>query len=283
MTPGQVLSMLMTVGHKKILEEKMKKPLKNYGNWALITGASAGIGLAFSEKLAEEGLNLILIARREDKLKEISKKIKEKYSVEIICLPLDLTKDDFLDDIKKITNDLEIGILVNNAGFGNNGFFINNDPENEANMVRLNCLAPVILTHHFVRPMKKRKNGAIIFLSSIAANQPTPRCATYAATKVFDLFLGEALSYELKNEGIKVVTVKPGATATEFQKTGAFKNINSARKPEDVVNTALKALGKKWTVIDGFGNKILSGLALLGPRKMAIKFAYKWMEKLKLS
>jgi short-subunit dehydrogenase len=248
------------------------------GKWALVTGASAGIGKAFAQELAARKINLILVARREKDLNELADSLKKEYGIEAMVAPVDLSKDGFLDDLVRLTGDKPVDVLVNNAGFGTSGFFWDIEGRQEESMIKVNCLAPVILTRHYLKSMKQLNQGSIIFLSSIASNQPSPTGTTYAATKVFDLFLGEGLHYELKNTNINVLTVLPGATATEFQKVAKYNKIKGARSPKQVVITSLKNLGKKRSVSDGISNKIMGFAARMLPRALAIHLAYKWTE-----
>lgn len=251
----------------------MKSLKEKYGDWALVTGASSGIGEEFARRLACEGLNLILVARRKDRLEKIAGELKEKNNVEVITAPIDLTEDNFLDKLKDYVGNRNVGILINNAGVGSTGEFVNADPEHELKLVKLNCVAPTILTHHFVKPMIKQKRGAIIFLGSVVAFQPTPFMATYSASKVFNLYMGEALWWELKKYNIDVLALNPGGTETEFQKIAKAKVGPTPRKPFDVVNTTLKVLGKKPGVVDGFFNKILAVSSKFVKRKMVVKIS----------
>lgn len=246
---------------------------ERFGEWALITGASSGIGKAFAHELAARGVNLVLSARRIEELEALKAELQKTRAVEIRCAKADLAADAFLEDIKQATSGIDIDILVNNAGFGTSGKLWDIDPGKEADMVKVNCLAPVILTHAYLPAMVARKQGALIFLSSIGGNQPSPLCTTYAATKAFDLFLGEGLWSELKGSGVSVLTVKPGQTATEFMKVADYKDEPGFRTPLDVARTAMRALGRKRTVTDGLKNKLLSGLARVMPRGFAIAYA----------
>ena len=167
-----------------------------YPNTALITGASSGIGEAFVRKLASLGFNVIIAARRKERLEKLAEEIRIKYNVEVIVIQADLSEDNFLQKIIEAVGEREIGILINNAGLGSVGEFADADAEHEIKMVKVNCLAPTVLTHHFLPQMIKRKSGAVIFLGSILSFQPTPFSATYSATKVFNSFLGDALWYE---------------------------------------------------------------------------------------
>ncbi|MGD8782358.1 MAG: SDR family oxidoreductase [Ignavibacteria bacterium] len=246
-----------------------------YGQYALITGASSGIGEAFAYKLASLNLNLVLIARREERLKKIKEEIELKYSVNVVSLSLDLTKENFIEEVKEKTENLEIGILINNAGFGSTGDYTDIDADHEEKMIKLNCLAPYILTHHFVKQMKERRKGAIIFLGSVVSLISVPYMSTYSATKAFNTILADGLWYELKKYNIDVLSLNPGGTETEFQRLSKVSGGPFVRKPEDVVKTALKALGKKAAVVDGLMNKLNIFLSRLLPRKFVLNISGK--------
>jgi len=247
--------------------------IKKYGNWALITGASSGIGEEFAKRLAGEKLNLVLIARREERLKNLSIELIVKYGIEIKIVAGDITESNTIEKIKEECAGLEIGILVNNAGFGSTGEFIKCDAEKEIRMTLLNCVAPVILTHHFLPLMAERRRGAVIFLGSLVAFQPTPLMAAYSATKAFNLTLGEALWYEVKKYNIDVLALNPGGTDTEFQRIAAMGIGPTPRTPQQVVETALNALGRKPGAVDGIMNKSIAVLGRFLPRKWLITLA----------
>jgi short-subunit dehydrogenase len=247
---------------------------EKYGKWVLITGASSGIGEEFARKFAALGFNLVLIARRKDKLNKIARELSELHKVEIIDIEQDLSEDNFLENITSKIGNKEIGILINNAGLGGLGEFHNADSDHEAKMVKVNCAAPVILTHHFVKSMIERKKGAIIFLGSLLSFQPTPYSATYSATKVFNSFLGDSLWYELKKYNIDVLSLNPGGTDTEFLRLSKkYRKGPILRTTKDVVETALMALGRKPSVIDGYINKTTVFFGRLLPRKILIKMS----------
>ena len=249
------------------------KLLDKYGKWAIVTGASSGIGEEFARKLSSEGFNLIIIARRKDRLDKLAEEIKSHHDVEIIPVELDLTEETFMSKLSSITKDKEIGILINNAGIGSTGEFVNADAEHEIKMVKLNCIAPTILTHHFVKGMKERKKGAIIFLGSVTAFQPTPFMASYSATKVFNLFLGNSLWWELKKYNIDVLSLNPGGTETEFQRIADAKTGPIPRTTKQVVETAMNALGKKPSVVDGAFNKLLTFSSRFVSQKITVIIA----------
>lgn len=244
-----------------------------YGRWALVTGASSGIGEEFAKRLAAENFNLVLVARREERLKNLSQLLNKEHGIEIKIIAGDLTETSTIDRIKEECKELEIGLLVNNAGFGSTGEFINCDTEWEVKMVNLNCVVPTFLTHHFLKGMTERKKGGIIFLGSMVAFQPTPMMSTYSATKVFNLFLGESLWYELKKYNIDVLALNPGGTNTEFQRIAAVDSGPSVRTAKQVVSTALKSLGKKPGVIDGILNKAMAVLGRFVPRRVLVSSA----------
>lgn len=254
--------------------------VSGYGKWALITGASSGIGEEFAKRLAKEKFNLIVIARREERLQALAKLLREKEGIEVKVIPGDLTDFNLIERIKNECTGLEIGLLINNAGFGSTGEFISCDPEREAKMVMLNCVVPTILTHHFLNGMIERKKGGIIFLGSMVAFQSTPLMATYAATKAFNLLLGEALWYELKKHKIDVLALNPGGTDTEFQRIASLGTGPAPRTPQQVVETALNALGKKPSVVDGALNKTMTVLGKFLPRRNLVSMAGKISEKL---
>ncbi|MDP6962704.1 MAG: SDR family NAD(P)-dependent oxidoreductase, partial [Planctomycetota bacterium] len=145
-----------------------------YGPWAIVTGASAGLGEHYARQLAERGLNLIIIARRGDLLEELAAELIAIHKVDIECLALDLTADDAVDKVIAACSDKDVGLLVNNAGFGLKNEFIQNPPQRLRDMVRLNCEVPVLLSHALIQKMANRDSSGIINLASVAGFQPTP-------------------------------------------------------------------------------------------------------------
>ncbi len=246
---------------------------EKYGDWALITGASSGIGREFAKYFADERFNLVLVARRIERLEELAAELKEKNKIEVICVQADLGKDNFLPKILEKIKNVEISVLINNAGSGSSGRFETVDTEKEIDLVKLNCLAPLILTHHFSRVMIKKGKGAIIFLGSLVGFQPNPFITTYAATKAFNIMMGSALWYELKKYNIDVLSLSPGGTHTEFIRAGKTDSKLIVAEPEDVVKTAVKALGKKPSVVHGFVNKTMVKISRLLPIKYSVKLA----------
>ena len=234
-----------------------------YGGAALVTGASAGIGEAFASVLAARGMDMILVARREERLRSLAVRLEGQHGVRCLVVPQDLAEPSAADAIHSAvaTAGVPVGLLVNNAGFGTYGPFQAQDAEHQAAMVDLNCRAPLLLTHAFLPAMLERARGAIIFVASIAGYQPTPFLSVYGATKAFDLMLAEALWAELRPHGIDVLALSPGLTRTEFQQVAGTEHMTRHGRgdaPESVVEAALAALGRSPSVVPGARNKLLT-------------------------
>jgi short-subunit dehydrogenase len=247
---------------------------ERYGDWALVTGASAGIGLEFARALAREGVSVALNARRKDRLESLAAELHEKYKVETRVVAEDLAAADGADRVAQAVSDLPIAILVNNAGFGYAGRFDKLDTERLRAMVRVNCEAPVVLTSRILPAMVQRRRGAVIIVASAAGYQPLPLHAVYSATKGFDLLLGEALWGELRGTGVDAIVLSPGPTATEFQQVaGESVGPNHGEPAENVVRVTFDALGRKPSVISGWFNWARANLVRLAPRSLVVTIA----------
>jgi short-subunit dehydrogenase len=252
---------------------------ERYGDWALVTGASAGIGSAFARALARDGISLVLTARRGDRLATLAQELEKAYQVQTRVVALDLSQPDAADTLAEAVDDLPIAILVNNAGFGYAGRFDKLDPDRLRDMLNLNCLAPMLLTRRLLPGMQERGRGAVVFTGSIAGRQPLPLHSVYAATKAFDNLLGEALFVELREQGIDVGVIEPGSTETEFQ-SAAGEIEHAGEAPEDVVALALDTLGRRGTVISGWFNWLRANAAArLLPRQAISAIAHDVVEK----
>ncbi len=241
-----------------------------YGPWAIVTGASSGLGKDFAYQLAEKGLNVVLAARREDRLKALAAELESRYSVEAQVAVVDLSKEDFLPAMLKVTDDLDIGLLINNAGFANSGEFLDNDLESELRLLHVNCRAPLLLTHEYGNQLKKRKKSGIIFVSSVAGFSGIPLWTNYAASKGYDMLFAEGLGAELKKSGIDVLALCPGSTRTEFHDVADI-NPMMAMDSKDVVKIGLSKLGKKNVVVAGLMNKFNANSTRFLPRFMNVK------------
>jgi short-subunit dehydrogenase len=189
---------------------------ERYGDWALVTGASAGIGEAFARALAREGMSVVLTARRGDRLDALASELEKTFSVQTRVVEEDLANAEGAERVARAVSDLPIAVLVNNAGFGAAGRFDKLQAERLRDMVTVNCVAPMLLARRILPRMQERGRGAVIFTGSVSGRQPLPLHGVYAATKAFDQLLGEALYVEQRRFGIDVLVVEPGETETEF-------------------------------------------------------------------
>lgn len=237
----------------------MNKLKEKYGSWALITGASSGIGEEFANQLAALKFNLVVIARREDRLKALAEKLAHNEKIEVRFIAVDLSQPDFMRKVKDETDAIDIGILINNAGYALTGKFLNAEIEDHLSVLNVNCRAPLFLTRHFGALMKQRKKGAIINVASASAFLPVPNWSVYAASKTFLLHFTEALWYELHPSRVNVLAACPGSTITEFAQRAKIKT--TGMKAKEVVTGTLKSLSKRPSVVLGIKNKI--GVLLL--------------------
>jgi short-subunit dehydrogenase len=242
----------------------MKHFVERFGPWALVTGASSGIGEAFARRLAAIGMNLVLVARREERLRKLAADLTNRHSIRARVVPVDLSRDDFLPLIAQATEDLQIGLLVNNAGIAPTGPFLENDLGSEPVLVSVNTRAPLILAYHFGRAMQKHGRGGMIFLSSTLAFAGVPSWSAYAASKAHALVFAEGLAQELRKDSISVLAVCPGPTRTNLWPAGARPRF--AMEPDAVVDVALKELGRKTTVVAGWLNSTIVFSTRLLPR-----------------
>jgi short-subunit dehydrogenase len=245
--------------------------------WALVTGASAGIGVALAEELAAGGTNLVLTARRKDRLDALAERLTSTHRIQTQVFPADLADPPAPERIFAFTRDkgIEIDLLVNNAGFGKYGEFRSVAREPLLDMVQVNCTSVVHLTHLFVQRMVARGRGDILILASTASFQAVPYISTYAATKAFDLLFAEGIAEELKPYGIRVCALCPGSTESEFHVVaGQDKFIHRAQTAQKVARTGLKALaaGKSY-VISGLGNYLGAHGERLVPRRFVTRTA----------
>jgi len=252
----------------------------NYqGKWALITGASSGIGETFAIELAKKGTNVILVARREDRLNALANKLREAYKIEVDVCPIDLIQTDapkkLFDLISR--NNRSVKILINNAGFGVFGRLHEADLQKNQEQILVNVYALTYLTQLFLPAMVKDNEGAIINVASTAAFQPCPYLSVYGATKAFVLTFTEALWAEYQHSNIHILALCPGPVATEFfNALGKNHSITGPRDTaETIVTTALSALdNRKIYVIPGaIKNYILANLGRFSPRSITAKIS----------
>ena len=258
-------------------QQKPSKSANWFGKWALITGASAGIGVAFAEELAAGGTHLVLTARRKDRLEELARRLAADCNIRTEVFSADLADPSAPEAIFKFTKEkgVEIDLLINNAGFGQYGEFPSVEKQRLLDMVQVNCTAVVNLTRLYLPEMVARRRGDVLILASTASFQAVPYISTYAATKAFDLLFAEGLAEEMKPYGIRVCALCPGSTESEFHTiAGQEKFLRNAETAEKVAHTGLKALaaGKSY-VISGLGNYLGAHGERLVPRRLVTKVA----------
>ena len=252
------------------------------GKWALVTGASAGIGLEIARQLAAAGTSLVLTARRTDRLQTLGAEFSAKHGVKVEVCGADLTQPSAPDDIFAFTSKhgIEIELLVNNAGFGEFGRIDKASRARIAEMIQVNCAAVVALTQVYVPAMLARRSGDILIVASVAGFQPVPFHAAYAATKAFDLLFAEAIAEELRPFGVRVSALCPGSTTTEFQAVAHQPN-QSFRSPETaekVARVGLEGMARGETcVISGRKNRMMVQAERLASRRFITKMAAKVM------
>jgi short-subunit dehydrogenase len=245
-------------------------------NATLITGASSGIGAAFARALAARGHNLLLVARSEDKLMTLCSELGRVSSIYCQYVAIDLSKPESPAQLFEETSkrEIQVDLLINNAGFGSMGDFTAQDLAHELNMIDLNVRSLMEMTYRFLRPMRERKSGAIINVASTAGFQPVPYMATYAATKAFVLSFSEALWEENREHGITVMALCPGVTETGFFAAAHIRKppARTIETAEDVVETALRGLKRrKGSIISGLPNKFMVVSERIMPRSVILR------------
>jgi short-subunit dehydrogenase len=238
-----------------------------YGPWALVAGASEGIGAAFSRALAAWGINVVLIARRPEPLAALAASLP----VQTRTVSADLATRDGLDAVFAATEDLEIGLVVANAAISPIGPFVTQSAAELERALDLNCRAPLLLAHAYLPGMIERRRGGMIIMSSLAGAQGSPGLAAYAATKAFDAVLAEGLWAEARRSGVDVLTCVAGAVATPGLAAASAKRAPGTLPPERVAAAALGALGRKPRVTPGGLMKVSAAvMSRLVSRKTAI-------------
>jgi len=252
------------------------------GKWALVTGASAGIGLTLAAQLAAGGTNLILTARRRERLETLARRLSSQHGVRIEVCPADLSLPTAPEHLFAFTQNQRIAVdlLVNNAGFGTYGLFPMSDRTRQVAMVQVNVAAVVALTHLYLPGMIEHRRGDILIVASTAAFQGVPYLATYAGTKAFDLLFAEALAEEVRGLGIRVCALCPGPTATEFQEVAGEPGRLSrhAETAEKVARVGLEALARgRSYAISGVANYLQTHTQRLAPRQFVTRMAAKML------
>ncbi|MFS6826138.1 SDR family NAD(P)-dependent oxidoreductase [Cyanobium sp. ATX 6F1] len=236
-----------------------------YGPWAIVTGASSGIGRAIAGRLAEAGLNLVIVARSRGVLEDLAASLAAENSIQVRTIDVDVALEASLETIRTATADLDVGLLVASAGFGTSGPFLEADIKSEEEMLMVNCRAVLNACFHFGRRFSQRGRGGLVLLSSIVGFQGMPYAAHYAATKAYVQALAEALNVELRGCGVDVLSAAPGPTHSGFADR-AGQRMGMALAPEEIAQPILDALGHRATIFPGFLSKLLTYALVPLPR-----------------
>jgi uncharacterized protein len=243
---------------------------QRYGPWAVVTGASEGIGRAFAEELAGYGLSLVLVARRADLLQALASQLHAEHGVECRVAAADLSDLQATHRLADLTRDLDVGLLVACAGFGSAGPLLDAELGVQTEMVSLNCTSVLAQCWHFGRRLAQRRRGGVVLMSSLLAFHGTPLSANYAATKAYVQSLAEGLRAEWSAHGVDVIASAPGPIDTGFAKR-AYLRMGRALPPAVVARQTLAALGRRGTVRPGWLSKLLGWSLATAPRALRVQ------------
>jgi short-subunit dehydrogenase len=245
--------------------------VERYGAWALVAGASEGVGAAYARALAKRGFNLLLVARRRPPLDALAEELGSGFGVEALACEGDLASAVFLEELRTKCSRLDLGLVVCNAAQAPIGEFASRDLDELIRVVDVNVRAPLVLLRSLLPQMRARGRGAVIIMTSFTGHLGSPRIAAYAASKAFLRVLGESLWCELKDMGIDVIACSAGAVRTPGYVLAAGKDAPGTLDADTVVERALRALGQKPVVMPGFINRVATTLmSRLLPKKAAI-------------
>lgn len=245
--------------------------VQRYGPWALVAGASEGIGASFARALAGRGLSLVLVARRSGPLEKLAGELEAEFGVQTRCVEGDLGSLDFLNALLTACAEVDLGLVVYNAAHSPIGEFTGLPLEDVLKVVDVNVRGPVTLLHGLLPGMAERGRGGVILMSSLAGNTGAPHVATYAASKAFNKILGQGLWYELKRHRVDVLVCISGAVRTPGYAQAADRDAPGTLDPGQVAERALRGLGRKPAVIPGGVNRIADFVInRLLPRRTAV-------------
>jgi short-subunit dehydrogenase len=252
--------------------------LADFGPWALVTGASEGIGLETCRQLAQRGLNLVMVARRGERLDVLANELELRYGIQCQPIAMDLSVRGATAALDLQTNELDIGLVAVAAGFGSIGRLVDQSLDTELDMVQVNISATLEASHRFGRRLASRGGGGIVLFSSVVAFQGVPGSANYAATKAYVQSLAEALHDELAPSGVRVLACAPGPVGTGFAARAGMR-MGKALTPSQVVLPTLQALeSQRRTVRPGWLSKVLGWSLAMLPRSARIKVLGKVMQ-----
>lgn len=250
------------------------------GMTALITGASAGLGVEFATQFAARGADVVLVARREDRLRDLAERLAQEHGITATPIALDLVEPEVAASLRSELEErgIRIQTLVNNAGFGTKGALVDTDAARTAEMVQVNVAALTSLTREFLPDLVSAGSGALVNIASNGAYQPCPTMAVYGATKAYVLSLTEAVAYETRDSGLRVVAVSPGATRTEFFDVVGTRvaSVGRFQTPEQVVTRTLRELDRPngpASFVSGRVNAVSAKLAAIMPRRLTLRIS----------
>jgi len=251
----------------------MSDALRKYGDWALVTGASAGIGEQFARSLAAGGFNLIITARRTELLFALAGELSRQHTVEVKVVACDLANDDEVEALIVNACTVPLGIVISNAGFGAKAEFLKHDKPHMEAMIRTNCMATMKLAYGLLPAMVARRRGAYVFTGSIEGYLPFPYSGPYAASKAFIHSLGGALWEEMRLHNVDVLVLSPGATDTNAPVSQGVppENLSGMMQPRDVVEQTLQQIGKKVYFTPGLQNRLMMGFLGALPKKLSLR------------
>ncbi len=243
-----------------------------FGPWALVTGASSGIGKEFARQIAASGINVVLVARREALLAELGRAISQEFDVQHRAVAVDLSEEGFIAGLADATRDIDVGLVVSNAGTGNPGEFLKLDRQLLHATLRLNTMAHLDITHHFGAKLAERRRGGLILIGAMGAEDGVPFMANDGGAKAYVHSLGEALHYELKPRGVYVTVVPPALTETPVLAKFGFDLRTMPMKPMSVercVSEGLNALRENRSrIVPGRMNRIMNALVPASVKRM---------------
>ena len=256
---------------------------ERYGPWALVAGASEGLGASFSRQLASRGLNLLLLARRPGPLEELAETLRQEHGVEVRTESVDLASPDLKEQLAELTDELDLGLFIYNAAYAPIDTFLDCELEDHLKVVDVNVRGPLTLSHYFGKRFAKRGRGGIILMSSMSGMQGTAMVANYAASKAYSMILAEGLWHELGRSGVDVLACIAGATLTPNYVSSTEKLpqnwLGRPMDPDAVTTQALTDLGRTPSGISGGRNRFAATLLRrFLPRRAAIRLVSKETE-----
>jgi short-subunit dehydrogenase len=246
-----------------------------FGPWALVTGASSGIGEHFARALAARGIDLVLTARRVALLESLAARLREEHGVQVEVVGVDLSRQDFLAPLLDACAEKDVGLVVSNAGFGLKGEHHTLDAARLTEMLNVNCHAPMLLAHAFAPRLLARGHGGLLFTGSIEAFRGFPWSSGYAGTKAFVTIFGEGIWGELASRGVDVLVLAPGSTDTNAPVAQGIDRsaLVGLMQPAEVAERALARLGRQPVYVPGWINRLLVRLFTVLPRTLAVRLA----------